>query len=64
VLGRISPIAVKQAEAPGHNRMGWRQPLETPPRKARLRPAFLHTLWLGLLVVLLATGIYKGWGPL
>jgi len=64
VLGRVSPIAVKQTEAPGHNRMGWRQPLEAPLPKARLRPAFVHTLWLGLLVALLATGIYKGWGPL
>jgi polysaccharide chain length determinant protein (PEP-CTERM system associated) len=64
VLGRISPITVKQTEAADHNRMGWRPPIETPRRKARLRPAFVHTLWLGLLVVLVVTGIYKGWGPL
>jgi protein tyrosine kinase modulator len=64
VLGRISPIAVKETAAAGQNRMGWRRPLETPPPRARLRPAFRHALWLGLLVVLLATGFYKGWGPL
>ncbi len=64
VLGRISPIAVGAAAAgtPREKRLALsvaseRKELSRP----RLGPAWMHSLWLGLLAVLLVTSYYQGW---